>query len=78
MPQADILAENIDRMYAKTQYTWYPAFVELTVEDGWAYVRTTLTEADTDVAGSMCQDIAAVAFELHRADRRSRGLRISR
>jgi len=62
--QADILAENIDRMYAEdTRYTWYPAFVELTVEDGWAYVRTTLTEADTDVAGSMCQDIAAAAFE---------------
>src|SRR6187549_3540949 len=58
--QADILAENIDRMYAEdTQYTWYPAFVELTVEDGSAYVRTTLTETDTDVAESMCQDIAA-------------------
>ena len=62
--QAEILAENIDRMYAEdTQYTWYPAFVELTVRGGLAYVTTTLTEADTDVAGSMCQDIAAAAFE---------------
>jgi hypothetical protein len=62
--QADILAENIDRTYAEdTRYTWYPAFVELTVEDGSANVRTTLTEADADLANSMCRDIAAVAFE---------------
>jgi hypothetical protein len=62
--QADILAENIDRTYAEdTQYTWYPAFVDLTVEDGTADVTTTLTEADTDLADSMCEDIAAVAFE---------------
>jgi len=62
--QADILAENIDRVYAEdTQYTWYPAFVELNVTRGWAYVRSTLTEADADLADSMCRDIADVAFE---------------
>jgi hypothetical protein len=62
--QADILAENIDRMYAEdTQFTWYPAFVELTVEDGWAYVTTTMTESDADLADSACRDIAAAAFE---------------
>jgi hypothetical protein len=62
--QADILAENIDRVYAEdTQYVWYPAFVDLTVTRGWAYVRSTLTEADADLADSMCADIADVAFE---------------
>lgn len=62
--QAELLAESIEIVYAgEPQPDWYSAFVGLEVEDRWAYVNTTLTEAEADLADSMCRDIAAVTFD---------------
>lgn len=62
--QADILAESIELVHGTDpQPAWYPAFVSLTVEDRWASVTTTLTEADAELAEAMCRDIAMVTYD---------------
>lgn len=62
--QADILAESIEIVHGTDpQPAWYGSFIDLTVEDRWAYVSTSLTEADADLADSMCRDIAAITYD---------------
>ena len=41
--QADILAESIEIVHGTDpQPAWYGSFIDLTVEDRWAYVSTSL------------------------------------
>lgn len=62
--QTAILAESIELVYGSDpQPEWYPAFIELVVEDRWAYVATTLTDADAALVETMCRDIAAITFD---------------
>jgi hypothetical protein len=62
--QAEILTESIELVYGTDpQPDWYPAFIDLRVEDRWAYVRTTLSETDVALADGMCANIAAATFD---------------
>lgn len=58
--QTELLFESIEIVHgSEPQPAWYPAFVDLHVEDGWANVVT----ADASVAEAMCAAIAAVTFD---------------
>lgn len=62
--QAAILDESIGLVYGtEPQANWFSAYRELIVEDGWAYINTTLTTAELPLAEGMCQNIAAITFD---------------
>ena len=62
--QAGFVRDGVEETYgADPQPEWYGSFQDVAVENGWAYVSTSLTAADSDLAGEMCDDVAAVAFD---------------
>jgi hypothetical protein len=62
--QTSILSQSIELLYATDpQPEWYASFLSVDVADQWAEVRTSLSEADVELAESMCRDTAAATFD---------------
>jgi len=62
--QAGFVRDGVEETYgADPQPEWYSSFRDVSVENGWAYVSTTLTAAEEELAGQMCDDVAAVSLD---------------
>ena len=63
--QAAILEDSIGIVYCdeEPKPEWCSAYQSLEVEDGWAYISSSLGGGDAAFAEGMCADIAAVTYD---------------